>query len=51
MQGTTWRRVDQPGLVLLHALVANSTKHIVDVLDEQSAGLIATQAEKAGAGA
>jgi biopolymer transport protein ExbB len=38
-------------LVLLHALVANSTKHIVDVLDEQSAGLIATQAEKAGAGA
>jgi biopolymer transport protein ExbB len=38
-------------LVLLHALVANSTKRIVDVLDEQSAGLIATQAEKAGAGA
>ena len=38
-------------LVLLHALVANSTKHIVDVLDEQSAGLIATQAEKASAGA
>ena len=38
-------------LVLLHALVANSTKHIVDVLDEQSAGLIATQAEKVSAGA
>lgn len=38
-------------LVLLHALVANSTKQIVDVLDEQSAGLIATQAENAGAGA
>ena len=38
-------------LVLLHALVANSTKHIVDVLDEQSAGLIATKAESAGAGA
>jgi biopolymer transport protein ExbB len=38
-------------LVLLHALVANSTKRIVDVLDEQSAGLIATQAEKASAGA
>jgi biopolymer transport protein ExbB len=38
-------------LVLLHALVANSSKQIVDVLDEQSAGLIATQAEKASAGA
>jgi biopolymer transport protein ExbB len=38
-------------LVLLHALVSNGTKQIVDVLDEQSAGLIATQAENAGAGA
>ena len=38
-------------LVLLHALVSNGTKGIVDILDEQSAGLIATQAENAGAGA
>jgi len=38
-------------LVLLHALVSNGTKRIVDVLDEQSAGLIAMQAENAGAGA
>ena len=36
-------------LVLLHALLASSTKRIVDVLDEQSAGLIARQAERTGA--
>ena len=30
-------------LVLLHALLANNTKKIVDTLDEQSAGLIAQQ--------
>ncbi len=33
-------------LVLLHATLANSTRRILDVLDEQSAGLIAIQAEK-----
>ena len=38
-------------LVLLHAFVSNSTKQIIEVLDEQSAGLIATQAERASAGA
>ena len=32
-------------LVLLHATLANSTRRIVDILDEQSAGLIATRAE------
>ncbi len=32
-------------LVLLHAVVSNSTKRIIDILDEQSAGLIATRAE------
>jgi biopolymer transport protein ExbB len=30
-------------LVLMHAGLANSTKRIVDTLDEQSAGLIAQQ--------
>jgi len=35
-------------LVLLHALLASSTKQITDVLDEQSAGLIARHAERAG---
>jgi biopolymer transport protein ExbB len=33
-------------LVLLHATLANSTRRILDVLDEQSAGLIAIQSEK-----
>jgi biopolymer transport protein ExbB len=37
-------------LVLLHALLASSTKRIVEVLDEQSAGLIARQAERISAG-
>jgi biopolymer transport protein ExbB len=37
-------------LVLLHALLAASTKRIIDILDEQSAGLIARQAERIGAG-
>jgi biopolymer transport protein ExbB len=37
-------------LVLLHALLVSSTKRIIDVLDEQSAGLIARQAERSGAG-
>ena len=32
-------------LVLLHATLANSTRRITDILDEQSAGLIATRAE------
>jgi biopolymer transport protein ExbB len=32
-------------LVLLHATLANSTRRIIDILDEQSAGLIATRAE------
>jgi biopolymer transport protein ExbB len=36
-------------LVLLHALLASSTKQITDVLDEQSAGLIAQQSEEASA--
>jgi biopolymer transport protein ExbB len=35
-------------LVLLHALLANNTKRITDILDEQSAGLIARQTERAG---
>ena len=37
-------------LVLLHALLSSSTKRVVEVLDEQSAGLIARQAERASAG-
>ncbi len=36
-------------LVLLHATLANSTRRITDVLDEQSAGLIALRSEEAGA--
>ena len=36
-------------LVLLHATLANSTRRITDVLDEQSAGLIAVRSEEAGA--
>ena len=36
-------------LVLLHATLANSSKRIIDILDEQSAGLVARQAERAGA--
>ena len=35
-------------LVLLHATLANSTRRITDILDEQSAGLIATRAEHGG---
>ena len=34
-------------LVLLHAALASGTKRITDVLDEQSAGIIARQSEKA----
>ncbi len=34
-------------LVLLHATLANSTRRITDVLDEQSAGLIAIRSENA----
>ena len=37
-------------LVLLHATLSNSTRRITDILDEQSAGLIATRAEHAHAG-
>ncbi len=37
-------------LVLLHATLASSTRRITDILDEQSAGLIATRAEHAHAG-
>lgn len=33
-------------MVLLHALVASSSRSIVDILNEQAAGLIARQAEK-----
>jgi biopolymer transport protein ExbB len=33
-------------LVLLHALVANSAKRIIDILDEQSAGMIAQRSEQ-----
>jgi biopolymer transport protein ExbB len=33
-------------LVLLHDTLANSTRRISDVLDEQSAGLIALSSEK-----
>ena len=36
-------------LVLLHAALANSSKRVVDVLDEQSAGLIARRAEQLNA--
>ena len=32
-------------LVLLHAMVANSSKRVVDVLEEQSTGLVAARAE------
>ena len=32
-------------LVLLHAAVANSSKRVVDVLEEQSTGLVAARAE------
>ena len=32
-------------LVLLHATLANSSRRITDILEEQSAGLIATRAE------
>jgi biopolymer transport protein ExbB len=34
-------------LVLLYDTLSNSTRRIIDVLDEQSAGLIATRAESA----
>lgn len=34
-------------LVLLHAWLSSSTKRITDILDEQSAGIIARQSEKA----
>ena len=34
-------------LVLLSDMLSNSTRRILDVLDEQSAGLIATRSEKA----
>jgi len=37
-------------LVLLHSTLANSTRRIVEVLDEQSAGLIAARAEQLHAG-
>jgi biopolymer transport protein ExbB len=37
-------------LVLLHATLSNSTRRISDVLEEQSAGLVATQSEMADAG-
>ena len=33
-------------MVLLHALLVSSTKSVVDVLDEQSAGLVAMRAEE-----
>jgi len=36
-------------LVLLYEVLSNSTRRIIDVLDEQSAGLIATRAEKSRA--
>ncbi len=36
-------------LVLLHALLVSTTKSVIDVLDEQSAGLIATSSEQADA--
>ncbi len=37
-------------LVLLHATLSNSTRRISDVLEEQSAGLVATQSEGVDAG-
>ena len=37
-------------LVLLHATLANSTRRIIDILDEQSAGLIAIRSESANDG-
>ena len=33
-------------LVLIHALVSSGTKEIVGVLEEQSAGIVARQAEE-----
>jgi biopolymer transport protein ExbB len=36
-------------MVLLHALLVSSTKSVIDVLDEQSAGLIAMRSEEADA--
>jgi biopolymer transport protein ExbB len=36
-------------LVLLHSTLANSTRRIISILDEQSAGLIAKTAERANA--
>ena len=36
-------------LVLLHAALSSNTKHVIDILDEQSAGLIARQSERASA--
>ena len=36
-------------LVLLHAFVANAAKKIIEVLDEQSAGLIAERSEQTSA--
>ncbi len=36
-------------LVLLHATLANSTRRIIDTLDEQSAGLIAVRSEQTNA--
>ncbi len=38
-------------LVLLYDTLANSTRYIIDVLDEQSAGLIASRSERDSAGA
>lgn len=38
-------------LVLLYDTLSNSTRRIIDVLDEQSAGLIAARSERDGAGA
>jgi biopolymer transport protein ExbB len=37
-------------LVLLHDTLANSARYVIDVLDEQSAGLIADRAERDRAG-
>ena len=36
-------------MVLLHALLVSTTKSVIDVLDEQSAGLIAMRSEEADA--
>ncbi len=38
-------------LVLLYDTLSNSTRRIIDVLDEQSAGLIAARSERDRAGA